>query len=154
MNEFLDEFNLSILHEIYCLKFMPSDGDSLSKNDLLEFFPIGVKNQISHILPKYDNNLIKVLSRHYLKIYCSLWSSPAEFIISASKHVISNYLVRVSIWPWCHVFYVPTYFFGLFRLVTYTWCNSKVYGTFLMISSFYSMLNVFIVYFSYLEYDF
>ena len=31
---------------------------------------------------------------------------------------------------YCDIFCVPIYFYGLFRLVTYTWCNSKVYGTF------------------------
>ena len=113
MNKFLDEFNLTILHEVYCLKFMPSDGDSLSEDDLLKILPIGIKNhtiyeidsemsffafqlfrnhKISHLLPKYDNNLIKVLSCHYLKVYSSLWSSPAEYIISGSKYVISNHL--------------------------------------------------------------
>ena len=113
MRGFLNEFDLSILNEVYCLRFMPSDADFLSENDLLQILPIGIKNRkvyeieaetsffafklfsnhsISHLLPKYDNNLRNILSRHYLKVFSALWSSPAEYIISSTKYIISNYL--------------------------------------------------------------
>ena len=113
MTKFLGEFNLSILNEVYCVRSMPSDAVFLSEKDLKQILPIGSKNhkiyniesemsffaiqlfrnhELSHLLPKYDKKLIKVLSRHYLKVYSALWSSPAKYIISSTNYIISNFL--------------------------------------------------------------
>ena len=113
MTRFLGEFNLSILNEVYCMRLTPSHADALSENDLQQILPIGNKKRtiyniesemsffafqlfrnqnFSHLLPKYDDNLRKVLSYHYLKVYSTLWSSPAKCIISGTNYIVSNFL--------------------------------------------------------------
>lgn len=59
------------------------------------FFPyILYKNESKYknILPKYDKELIKDISKHYLRVFCSFWSSPVIEILQATDYFIANYL--------------------------------------------------------------
>ena len=43
-------------------------------------------------LPKYDKQLLRTLSHHFINVYTSLWSSPNPSLVEASNHFISKYL--------------------------------------------------------------
>ena len=122
MNSILSEFDLSILNECYCLIYTPSpvkilpDGHQqtiVSNNTLQTIFPnasLGHKiyeiesqtsffafllytdDAIRPLLPKYDDDLMGVLSRHFLRVYCALWSSPVQDVVASTAHIISQYL--------------------------------------------------------------
>ena len=115
MNTMLMEFNLSTLLECYCLRLMssPTELFPLPGVTFANEFPDESKGHIiykiesrmaffafslyrdrafSPLLPKYDENLIKVLSSHFVRVYCALWSSPSQNIIDSTTYIISNYL--------------------------------------------------------------
>lgn len=46
------------------------------------------KNQ----LPKYDQNVMKEVSTHFIKVYAIFWSAPGNEILPAAIHLIENHL--------------------------------------------------------------
>ena len=109
----LREFNLSTLHECHCLRLTLPPEELLPGNISAQFIPdaskghriYGIESEsaffgfllyrdpaISPLLPKYDEDLMKVLSRHYIRVYCALWSSPTQSIVDSTTYIISNFL--------------------------------------------------------------
>ena len=44
------------------------------------------------LLPTYNDQLVKVISKHYLKVFSSLWSSPSDEIQTVNNYLITHYL--------------------------------------------------------------
>ena len=114
MNSMLSEFNLSTLYDCYCIRLMssPTELSPLPGKTVEHDFPDVSKGHIIHkvesykaffgfllfedpafspLLPKYDEETIKVLSRHYVRFYCALWSSPIQSTLDSTNYIISNY---------------------------------------------------------------
>ena len=120
MNSILSEFDLSVLHEFYCLIFTPSPVKILADHTpqtvvkllstttpdaslghrIYEIdsytsfyaFLLYTDDAVRPLLPKYDDNLLGVLSRHFLRVSCALWSSPSQDIVASSAYIINQYL--------------------------------------------------------------
>ena len=111
MNSILSEFDLSVLNECYCLIYTPSPvksnntpqttvPDATLGHKIYEIesqtsffaFLLYADDAIRPLLPKYDDDLMGVLSRHFLRVYCALWSSPVQDIVASSAHIINQYL--------------------------------------------------------------
>ena len=105
MNKIFQEFDLTTLHGIFCFEANDQYKNqskrhggrhyyfrSISGPESFFLFKIFENPKFKHQLPVFDQKIMMEMSRHYVRVYAALWSSPLRGILPASEHLIKNHL--------------------------------------------------------------
>ena len=105
MNKMFQEFNITILRSSFCFRTIEEHINQtqghlgrLQYSRLLtgpeSFFLFSMFNnpKFKHQLPRFDENTMREMSHHYVRVYAALWSSPIKGLVLASEYMIKNHL--------------------------------------------------------------
>lgn len=56
------------------------------------FFVLQLFHYFEKQLPKYSQNVMKDVSKHFIKVYATLWSVPGKKVVPAALYLIENHL--------------------------------------------------------------
>ena len=99
----LNPFELSIMHNNYCfteepVKRKPLEIIEITSEDSFFLFKVLNDTTYMNILPeKYRNphnynDVVREMSKHFVKVYTSFWSSPKHDLLAASSYLVHHYL--------------------------------------------------------------
>lgn len=92
----LKHFDLSVLQKGHCFTLdpkIPKDKKLYEVTSEESFFVFQLfREPYKSMLPSLSEETVASISRHFLRVYAALWSSPTPNIVAASEWIISNHL--------------------------------------------------------------
>ena len=92
----LKHFDLSVLKKGHCLTVdptIPKDKKLYEVTSEESFFVFQLfREPYKSMLPPLNAETVGSISRHFLRVYAALWSSPTANIVAASEWIINNHL--------------------------------------------------------------
>jgi hypothetical protein len=99
MKPILKPFDTTLLESMFCYIHSVDSNYGVNKDvvkvtseDSFFMFKLFDDPQINSTIPKFSNELLKELSRHFIQVYTALWSSPVPSLLGAGSWILSNHL--------------------------------------------------------------
>lgn len=96
MHNLFEVFNTSLAQSLYCYTLQPPKGNNklieITSEDMFFGFKVYQDDRWKSMLGPFTDATRVEISRHFLRVYASLWSNPHENIIRAATHLITNHL--------------------------------------------------------------